>query len=82
MRFVAGKKRKMKNLTETDLKNLAALPADKWFDAIDVWPAVKRTSYSLDRLIQAGYVEKQIGDGPFYHPRYRKIKETSGSHAA
>lgn len=72
----------MKNLTETDLKNLAALPADKWFDAIDVWPTVKRTNYSLGRLIQAGYVEIEIGSVPFYHPRYRKIKDASNTDSA
>lgn len=67
-----------KKLTETDIRNLAALPSDKWFDAIDVWPAVKRTDYSLGRLIQAGYVEKKILlQDQIHYPRYRKIKDYS-----
>lgn len=63
-----------KKLTKNDLENLANLPNGKWFEAIDVWPKVKRTDYSLRRLINAGYVQIDVrGDLPYVY--YKKIKE-------
>lgn len=70
----------MKSLTKNDLENLSKLPDDKWFEAIDLWPQVKRTDYSLSRLIQAGYVEKDVSDGPIHYIRYRKIKDIQVEH--
>ena len=64
----------MQSLTDTDIKNLSNLPSG-WFESSDIWPAVKRTNYSLARLIEAGYVEKGIGAGSIYDIKYRKIKD-------
>lgn len=66
----------MKKLTKNDLDNLNKLPENKWFKEIEVWPAVKRTTYSLGRLREAGYVEMDVrGSLPYVF--YRKIKNYS-----
>lgn len=59
-----------KTLSKNDLENLSKLPDNIWFEDIDVWPEVKRTKYSLERLIDAGYVEKKYSNMSM---RYRKI---------
>ena len=64
----------MKALTESDKSNLSKLPETEWFEEIDVWPRVKRTYYSLNRLVDAGYVEGRWIDNV---KKYRKIKSLS-----
>ncbi len=61
----------MKPLTKADQKNLSKIPDNKWFEGIDVWPAIKRRDYSLWRLVDAGYLEcKFIGN----FRKYKKVK--------
>ena len=63
-----------KPLTKSDLENLNKLPENKWFEDIDVWPAVKRTTYSLRRLVSAGYVESKYANQSM---KYRKLNDTT-----
>jgi len=63
-----------KTMTKNDIDNLSHLP-DVWFEEIDVWPAVKRTYYSLGRLQERGYVERKLETNNQIHNfMYRKIK--------
>jgi len=50
----------MKQLTKSDKRNLDMCPTDVWFDAIDVFPRVKRATYSLGRLVEAGFLESRV----------------------
>lgn len=58
-------------MTNNDIKNLDKLPKGVDFTEIDIWPAVKRTKYSLKRLIELGYVEQITFDG--IESKYRRI---------
>lgn len=68
---MANQRETTKKLTESDKENLSKLPDNKWFEEIDVWPAVKRTWYSLNRLMDAGYVKSKYSGNSM---KFRKIK--------
>ncbi len=64
-----------KKLTKSDEENLAQCPRGVWFEDIDVFPRVKRTTYSLGRLVAAGYLEKEWRGSLSKMAEYRVIKE-------
>lgn len=61
----------MKTPTKTDIENLRNCPADRQFDDIEVWPRVKRLDYSLGRLVDFGFLEREYTD------KGKKYKRTS-----
>lgn len=50
----------MKALTKADQRHLDLCPENKWFEGIDVWPKVKRSDYSLGRLVDAGVLNTRM----------------------
>jgi hypothetical protein len=49
-------------MSDNDRKNLKYIMERKrgWFTEIDVWPQIKRTYYSLNRLVDCGQLESDF----------------------
>lgn len=41
--------------------------SDRWFQAIDTYPKIKRADYNLNRLAEMGYLEKKFEMGSSYY---------------